>query len=73
MDRPPLPPFTLETATEKVRLAEDGWNTRDPQRVALAAGARLPLDQGNLGLSGEPNCRALRVARRQRAVVPQLR
>jgi len=34
--RPPLPPFTLETATEKVRLAEDGWNTRDAARVALA-------------------------------------
>jgi nuclear transport factor 2 (NTF2) superfamily protein len=34
--RPPLPPFTLESATQKVRLAEDGWNTRDPQRVALA-------------------------------------
>lgn len=36
MSRPPLPPFTLETATEKVRLAEDGWNSRDPDRVALA-------------------------------------
>jgi nuclear transport factor 2 (NTF2) superfamily protein len=36
MDRPPLPPFTLETATHKVRLAEDAWNTRDPARVALA-------------------------------------
>jgi uncharacterized protein len=34
--RPPLPPFTRETATQKVRLAEDGWNSRDPQRVALA-------------------------------------
>ena len=34
--RPPLPPFTRETATQKVRLAEDGWNTRDPARVALA-------------------------------------
>jgi nuclear transport factor 2 (NTF2) superfamily protein len=34
--RPPLPPFTLETATEKVRLAEDGWNSRDPTKVALA-------------------------------------
>ena len=34
--RPPLPPFTLATATEKVRLAEDGWNSRDPQKVALA-------------------------------------
>jgi hypothetical protein len=31
--RPPLPPFTLETATQKVRLAEDAWNTRDPDRV----------------------------------------
>jgi len=34
--RPPLPPFTLETAKQKVRAAEDGWNTRDPERVALA-------------------------------------
>jgi nuclear transport factor 2 (NTF2) superfamily protein len=34
--RPPLPPFTRETAIEKVRLAEDGWNTRDPEKVALA-------------------------------------
>jgi nuclear transport factor 2 (NTF2) superfamily protein len=36
MSRPPLPPFTLETAVEKVRLAEDSWNGRDPARVALA-------------------------------------
>jgi nuclear transport factor 2 (NTF2) superfamily protein len=34
--RPPLPPFTRETAMQKVRAAEDGWNTRDPQRVSLA-------------------------------------
>jgi uncharacterized protein len=34
--RPPLPPFTRETAIQKVRAAEDGWNTRDPQRVSLA-------------------------------------
>lgn len=34
--RPPVPPFTRETATEKVRLAEDGWNSRDPEKVALA-------------------------------------
>ena len=33
--RPPLPPFTRETATQKVRLAEDGWNSRDPERVSL--------------------------------------
>lgn len=36
MSRPPVPPFTAETATQKVRMAEDGWNTRDPARVALA-------------------------------------
>ncbi|MFE4955581.1 DUF1348 family protein [Streptomyces sp. NPDC056653] len=34
--RPPVPPFTRETAIEKVRQAEDGWNTRDPEKVALA-------------------------------------
>jgi uncharacterized protein len=34
--RPPLPPFTRETAMLKVRAAEDGWNTRDPERVSLA-------------------------------------
>lgn len=34
--RPPLPPFTRDTAIQKVRLAENGWNTRDPHRVALA-------------------------------------
>ena len=31
--RPPVPPFTIDTATQKVRLAEDAWNTRDPDRV----------------------------------------
>jgi uncharacterized protein len=34
--RPPLSPFTLETAAQKVRMAEDAWNTRDPARVAMA-------------------------------------
>ena len=36
MDRLPLPPFTLETAAQKARMAEDAWNTRDPARVAPA-------------------------------------
>ncbi|MBO0713954.1 MAG: nuclear transport factor 2 family protein [Acidimicrobiales bacterium] len=35
-DRPPLPPFTRETAAEKVQSAEDAWNTRDPHKVAFA-------------------------------------
>jgi nuclear transport factor 2 (NTF2) superfamily protein len=34
--RPPLPPFSRETARQKVRMAEDGWNSRDPERVAMA-------------------------------------
>ncbi|GGL13478.1 MULTISPECIES: DUF1348 family protein [Caulobacter] len=36
MSRPPLPPFTEATAIEKIRLAEDGWNSRNPTKVALA-------------------------------------
>ena len=36
MDKPPLPPFDLDSATQKVRLAEDAWNSRDPARVSLA-------------------------------------
>ncbi len=42
MTRPPLPPFTAETAAHKARLAEDAWNTRDPAKVALA----YTLDSG---------------------------
>jgi hypothetical protein len=33
--KPPLPPFTKETAIQKIRMAEDAWNTRDPDRVSL--------------------------------------
>lgn len=36
MSRPPFPPFTEETARQKVRMAEDAWNTRDPDRVVMA-------------------------------------
>jgi uncharacterized protein len=35
-DRPPLPPFTAQTAAQKVQAAEDAWNSRDPERVSLA-------------------------------------
>jgi nuclear transport factor 2 (NTF2) superfamily protein len=35
-DRPPLPPFTAETAAQKVQAAEDAWNTTDPERVSMA-------------------------------------
>ena len=36
--RPPLPPFTRKTAIQKVRAAEDAWNSRDPEKVALEIG-----------------------------------
>lgn len=36
MSRPPLPPFSRETATKKIRMAEDGWNGKNPEKVALA-------------------------------------
>ncbi|MCJ2130683.1 DUF1348 family protein [Methylobacterium sp. E-045] len=36
MSRPPLPPFTPETAAQKARMAEDAWNSRDPEKVSLA-------------------------------------
>ena len=42
MSRPPLPPFTAETAAQKARMAEDAWNTRDPALVARA----YTIDQG---------------------------
>jgi nuclear transport factor 2 (NTF2) superfamily protein len=42
--RSPLPPFTRESAIQEVRLAEDGWNTRDPAKVALAYTIRFTLE-----------------------------
>jgi nuclear transport factor 2 (NTF2) superfamily protein len=51
-DRPPLPPFTAETAAQKVQAAEDAWNSRDPQRASLAAERRItgPRTPGEPGL-----------------------
>lgn len=42
--RPPFPPFSPETAVQKVRMAEDAWNARDPERVALAHAENSPGD-----------------------------
>ena len=90
MSRPPLPPFTRETAAQKARMAEDAWNSRDPVRVSLAyaedsrwrnrsevfegrpaivafltrkmgQGARVPPDQGSLGVRRQPDRGALPV------------
>ena len=52
--RPPLPPFTRETAIEKVRKAEDAWNGRDPARVALAYTADSVWRNRSTFLSGRP-------------------
>ncbi len=46
--RPPVPPFTRETAIQKVRLAEDGWNSRDPEKVSLASSVSSNLKNGKI-------------------------
>jgi len=43
--RPPLPPFTHESAVQKVRLAEDGWNTRDPGKSRSGIRARFTMEE----------------------------
>jgi uncharacterized protein len=50
--RPPFPPFTAETARQKIRLAEDAWNSRDPERVALAYTSDSQWRNRSLFLSG---------------------
>lgn len=50
--RPPLPPFAWHTAIQKVRLAEDAWNCRDPERVSLAYSANSSWRNRNEFLSG---------------------
>jgi uncharacterized protein len=56
--KPPLPPFTLETAKAKVQAAEDAWNTRDPERVALAYTEDSEWRNRSDFLSGQPAIRA---------------
>ncbi|MGZ3119261.1 nuclear transport factor 2 family protein [Streptomyces sp. H62] len=53
-DRPPLPPFTRETAARKVRAAEDAWNTRDPHRVALGYSEDSVWRNRDTFLTGRP-------------------
>ena len=66
MSRPPLPPFTLETAVEKVRMAEDAWNSRDPARVALAYTPDSRWRNRTDFLSGRPAIEAFLAAKWQR-------
>ena len=58
MTRPPLPPFTEQTARTKVQAAEDAWNTRDPQRVALAYTADSVWRNRDEFLTGRDEARA---------------
>ena len=53
-DRPPLPPFTRETALQKVQAAEDAWNTRDPERVSLAYTEDSQWRNRDVFLTGRP-------------------
>lgn len=64
--RPPYPPFTVETATKKVRLAEDGWNSRDPARVALAYTVDSKWRNRSEFLQGRPAIESFLAAKWQR-------
>ena len=60
------PPFTLETATAKVRVAEDAWNSRDPQRVSLAYSEDSEWRNRDLFLQGRDQIRELLTAKWER-------
>lgn len=55
--RPPLPPFTAETAAIKVRAAEDAWNGRDPAKIALAYAPDSQWRNRSTFLEGRPRSR----------------
>ncbi len=66
MTRPPLPPFTLETAIQKVRLAEDAWNGRDPARVPLAYSSDSRWRNRSAFLQGRAEIEAFLIEKWQR-------
>lgn len=66
MPRPPLPPFTTESATRKARLAEDAWNSRDPARVALAYSPNSHWRNRGEFLQGRPAIEAFLARKWQR-------
>ena len=72
MSRPPLPPFTFETATHKVRLAEDAWNGRDPARVALAYSPDSRWRNRSTFLQGRPAIEAFLTQKWQRELDSRL-
>jgi len=54
MQRPPLPPFTAKTAAQKVRAAEDGWNSRNPEKIALAYSENSQWRNRSQFINGRP-------------------
>jgi nuclear transport factor 2 (NTF2) superfamily protein len=72
-DRPPLPPFTLETARQKVLAAEAAWNTRDPDRVVLAYTEDTEWRNRSEFLSGREEVRAFLVRKWERELEYVLR
>ena len=72
-DRPPLPPFTDETARQKVQAAEDAWNTRDPDRVVLAYTEDTVWRNRDEFLTGREEVRAFLVRKWERELDYALR
>jgi uncharacterized protein len=66
MTRPPFPPFNVDTAAQKVRLAEDAWNSRDPARVALAYTPNSRWRNRSTFLQGRADIEAFLVQKWQR-------
>ncbi|WP_434599599.1 DUF1348 family protein [Streptomyces sp. A5-4] len=71
--RPPFPPFTAESAEQKVRAAEDAWNSRDPERVALAYTEDSEWRNRDVFLSGRPEIVEFLRAKWQRELDYRLR
>lgn len=59
----PLPPFNFETATQKVQLAEDAWNTQDPEKVSLAYTIDTEWRNRDLFINGREEVRAFLTAK----------
>jgi nuclear transport factor 2 (NTF2) superfamily protein len=72
-DRPPLPPFTAESAAQKVQAAEDAWNTREPERVAGAYTADSVWRNRDTFISGRDEIVAFLAAKWERELDYALR
>jgi nuclear transport factor 2 (NTF2) superfamily protein len=72
-DHPPLPPFTAQTAAQKVQAAEDAWNTRDPERVSLAYSEDSVWRNRDVVLAGRAEIVAFLTAKWQRELDYALR